>query len=92
MNTPKQILKKTLATVFFCGCASFVLGGTPPFFPTDITLNSKGEILIVEKGTNRISFFSPDGKTLLRSIPVEETPTGILLDANKAYVLSLIHI
>ncbi len=27
MNTPKQILKKTLATVFFCGCASFVLGG-----------------------------------------------------------------
>ena len=37
MNTPKQILKKTLATVFFCGCASFVLGGTPPFFPTDIT-------------------------------------------------------
>ena len=80
MNTPKQILKKTLATVFFCGCASFVLGGTPPFFPTDITLNSKGEILIVE------SFFSPDGKTLLRSIPVEETPTGILLDANKAYV------
>ena len=86
MNTPKQILKKTLATVFFCGCASFVLGGTPPFFPTDITLNSKGEILIVEKGTNRISFFSPDGKTLLRSIPVEETPTGILLDANKAYV------
>ena len=86
MNTPKQILKKTLATVFFCGCAPFVLGGTPPFFPTDITLNSKGEILIVEKGTNRISFFSPDGKTLLRSIPVEETPTGILLDANKAYV------
>lgn len=86
MNTPKQILKKTLATVFFCGCASFVLGGTPPFFPTDITLNSKGEILIVEKGANRISFFSPDGKTLLRTIPVEETPTGILLDANKAYV------
>ncbi len=86
MNTPKQILKKTLAVIFFCGCTSFVLAGTPPFFPTDITLNSKGEILIVEKGTNRISFFSPDGKTLLRTIPVEETPTGILLDTNKAYI------
>lgn len=86
MSTPKQILKKTLAAIFFGSYASFTLAGTPPFFPTDITLNSKGEILIVEKGTNRISFFSPDGKTLLRTIPVGETPTGILLDSNQAYV------
>lgn len=55
-------------------------------FPTDITLNDKGEILITEKGRNRISIFSPDGKTLLRTIPVDESPTGILLDADKAYV------
>lgn len=69
-----------------CSPLSFVFAGNPPLFPTDITLNDKGEILITEKGRNRISIFSPDGKTLLRTIPVDESPTGILLDADKAYV------
>ena len=86
MNTPKQILKKIIVAAFLCSPLSFVFAGNPPLFPTDITLNDKGEILITEKGRNRISIFSPDGKTLLRTIPVDESPTGILLDADKAYV------
>ena len=86
MNTPKQILKKIIVAAFLCSPRSFVFAGKPPLFPTDITLNDKGEILITEKGRNRISIFSPDGKTLLRTIPVDESPTGILLDADKAYV------
>ncbi len=86
MNTPKQILKKIIVAAFLCSPLSFVFAGNPPLFPTDITLNDKGEILITEKGRNRISIFSPDGKTLLRTIPVNESPTGILLDADKAYV------
>ena len=86
MNTPKQILKKIIVAAFLCSPLSFVFAGNPPLFPTDITLNDKGEILITEKGRNRISTFSPDGKTLLRTIPVDESPTGILLDADKAYV------
>ena len=85
MNTPKQILKKIIVAAFLCSPLSFVFAGNPPLFPTDITLNDKGEILITEKGRNRISIFSPDGKTLLRTIPVDESPTGILLDADKAY-------
>lgn len=86
MNTPKQILKKIIVAAFLCSPLSFVFAGNPPLFPTDITLNDKGEILITEKGRNRISIFSPDGKTLLRTILVDESPTGILLDADKAYV------
>ena len=86
MNTPKQILKKIIVAAFLCSPLSFGFAGNPPLFPTDITLNDKGEILITEKGRNRISIFSPDGKTLLRTIPVDESPTGILLDADKAYV------
>jgi hypothetical protein len=86
MNTPKQILKKIIVAAFLCSPLSFVFAGNPPLFPTDVTLNDKGEILITEKGRNRISIFSPDGKTLLRTIPVDESPTGILLDADKAYV------
>lgn len=86
MNTPKQILKKIIVAAFLCSPLSFVFAGNPPLFPTDITLNDKGENLITEKGRNRISIFSPDGKTLLRTILVDESPTGILLDADKAYV------
>ena len=86
MNTPKQILKKIIVAAFLCSPLSFVFAGNPPLFPTDITLNDKGEILITEKGRNRISIFSPDCKTLLRTILVDESPTGILLDADKAYV------
>lgn len=86
MNTPKLTIKKIVAAVFICGSSSLAFAGTPPFFPTDIALNGKGEILMTEKGTSRISIYSPDGKTLLQSIPVDESPTGILLENDKAYV------
>ena len=86
MNTPTPLLKMIIVAAFLCSPLSFVFAGNPPLFPTDITLNDKGEILITEKGRNRISIFTPDGKTLLRTIPVDESPTGILLDADKAYV------
>lgn len=86
MNTPKLTIKKIVAAALICGSSSLAFAGTPPFFPTDITLNGKGEILMTEKGTSRISIYSPDGKTLLQSIPVDEPPTGILLENDKAYV------
>ncbi len=86
MSTPKQLLKEIIVTAVLGSFFSFAFAGNPPLFPTDITLNDHGEILMTEKGKNRISIFSPDGKTLLRTIPVDEPPTGILLDANKAYV------
>lgn len=86
MSTPKQLLKEIIVTAVLGSFFSFAFAGNPPLFPTDITLNDHGEILMTEKGRNRISIFSPDGKTLLRTIPVDEPPTGILLDANKAYV------
>lgn len=86
MNTPKLTIKKIVAAVFICGASSLAFAGTPPFFPTDIALNGKGDILMTEKGTDRISIYSPDGKTLLQSIPVDESPTGVLLGNDKAYV------
>lgn len=86
MNTPKLTIKKIVAAVFICGASSLAFADTPPFFPTDIALNEKGDIVMTEKGTDRISIYSPDGKTLLQSIPVDESPTGILLGNDKAYV------
>lgn len=46
----------------------------------------KGELLMTDKGVKRVDVFSPDGKTLLRSFPMDEPPTGILVDGDKAYV------
>lgn len=59
--------------------------GNPPFFTTDIKLNDKGEMFLTEKGLKRVDVFSPDG-SLLRSLPVDDVPTGILVDGDKAYV------
>lgn len=86
MNAFKFRLRDLIIAAFtFCFIIS-ASAGVPPFFPTDITLNAKGEIVMTEKGMNRISVFSSDGQMLLHSFSVDETPTGILLNGDKAYV------
>ena len=57
-----------------------------PFFTTGIALTEKNEILLTQKGTNRIDLFSGDGKNLLRSFTVPETPTGLCTDGGKIFV------
>jgi YVTN family beta-propeller protein len=57
-----------------------------PFFTTGIVLSERGEIILTQKGTNRIDVFSADGNRLLRSFSVPETPTGISIDGNNAYI------
>ena len=70
---------------FVSCCVSFASADNPPFFTTDIKLNNKGEMFLTEKGVKRVDIFSPDGK-LLHSYPMDEIPTGILVDGDKAYV------
>lgn len=86
MKTRKYILKSTIVACFVNCCISFAFADNPPFFTTDIKLNDKGEMLLTEKGVKRVDVFSPDGKQLLHSYPMNEVPTGILVDGNKAYV------
>ena len=86
MNTRKYMFKNSLVACFACCCLSFASAGNPPFFPTDVVTNAKGELLMTDKGVKRVDVFSPDGKTLLRSFPMDEPPTGILVDGDKAYV------
>ena len=69
------------------GCGiSLAMAGNPPFFTTGTAINGKGELLMTQKGTKRLDIFAVDGKTLLRSYPFKETPTGLLLDGDMAYV------
>lgn len=77
---------KFLLLVYWVCCAAFVVSaGNPPFFPTDVALNEKGEIVIAEKGTKRVNYFSSEGR-LLRSYPVGEVPTGVLADTDRVYI------
>ncbi len=78
-------MKTALIACFACCFASMASADNLPFFTTDIALNDKGEMFLTEKGVKRVDVFSQEGK-LLRSYPVNETPTGILLDGDKAYV------
>lgn len=86
MNLKKHLLQCFL---FLCIGGYFshhIYAGNPPFFPTDIELGAKGELVMTEKGVKRVDVFAPDGQSLLRSFPMEDAPTGILVDGNKAYV------
>lgn len=78
-------MKTALIACFACCFVSMASADNLPFFTTDIALNDKGEMFLTEKGVKRVDVFSQEGK-LLRSYPVNETPTGILLDGDKAYV------
>ena len=61
------------------GCGiSLATAGNPPFFTTGTAVNEKGELLMTQKGTRQLDVFAADGKTLLRSYPFKETPTGEL--------------
>ncbi|MDR1918488.1 MAG: YVTN family beta-propeller repeat-containing protein [Tannerellaceae bacterium] len=82
----KYMFKKPLITAILCACLFVVSADNPPFFTTDMAMNEKGEMLLAQKGLKRVDLFSPDGMKLLRSYPMDETPTGILLDADKAYI------
>jgi DNA-binding beta-propeller fold protein YncE len=57
-----------------------------PLFTTDLKLLPDGKMVMTQKGKKRVDIFSADGKTLLNSYPMDEVPTGVVLDGDKAYV------
>lgn len=85
------MMKNSLAAYLACCCMTFATAGTPPFFPTDLALDANGEMIFTQKGMKRVDVFSPDGSRLLRSFPLDEIPTGILPDGDKAYVTTFEH-
>lgn len=79
------MFKILLLVCMTCGSVFMAWAGKPPFFPTDVALSEKGEIVMTEKGMKRVDYFSSDGR-LLRSYPVDDVPTGVLLGNNKIYI------
>ena len=77
--------KLSIVIVLICGSVS-VSADSSPFFPIGIALNNKGEIIITHKGRKSVDVFSADGKSLLRSFPIADIPTGLTVDGDRAYV------
>ena len=78
-------MNKFIIGIVLLSVAAHLFAGQP-FFTTDIALTDKGEILLTQKGTKQVDIFSPDGKNLLRSYQMNETPTGICMDGGSAYI------
>lgn len=57
-----------------------------PLFPTDVKMSAVNELLMTEKGLNRLGIYSSDGKTLLRAIAFDDAPTGVVTCGEKAFV------
>ena len=85
MYRPINIIKR-LAVVVLAFYCNFVLADNPPYFPTDVALNSKGQILFTHKGKNSVDVFSGNGENLLRSFTMSSPPTGLVVNGDKAYV------
>ena len=78
-------LIRGLGVVVLICCSNLILADNPPYFPTGLDLSSKGEILFTHKGKNSLDIFSANGETLLKSHTID-TPTGLTVDGDKAYI------
>ena len=57
-----------------------------PLFPTGISFDQEGHMVISEKGRRRVAVYSNDGKSLLKSYEMADVPTGVLCADDKIFV------
>ncbi len=57
-----------------------------PLFPTGISFDQDGRMVISEKGRRRVAVYSNDGKSLLKSYEMADVPTGVLCAGDEIFV------
>ncbi|MFR9603240.1 MAG: YVTN family beta-propeller repeat-containing protein [Rikenellaceae bacterium] len=57
-----------------------------PMFTTDIAVGANNELVMTQKGRCALDIYSADGATLIRSIEMPQTPTGVAVAGDVAYV------
>ena len=82
----RYLIRKVFLISLACCLTLCVMAGSRPFFTTAMVLTDKGQLLLSQKGLNRVDLFSADGSKLVRSYPMDNEPTGLTVDGNKAYV------
>lgn len=86
MKTLRNI--KYLLLIVLADWCQPILADQTPLFPTDLTLDKQGNLVITEKGRKRVAVYSPNGRELLKEYSMPEVPTGVVVDGDKMYVTS----
>ncbi len=76
---------KLIACISFI-CSAIVAKADIPLYSTDVKMTDAGEIVLTQKGTTSIDIYNSESLEKLRSFCLSETPTGIAIDGDKAYV------
>ncbi len=73
-------------TLLLVSVLAFAQESSSPMFTTDIAQNSKQELVLTQKGRCAVDVYSADGTQLIRSIKMPQTPTGVAVSGDIAYV------
>lgn len=57
-----------------------------PHFPTGISITDDGDLVMSEKGHDRIAIYSPDGRELKAEYKLAYAPTGVTVSGNQIFV------
>ncbi|MFI3264474.1 MAG: YVTN family beta-propeller repeat-containing protein [Rikenellaceae bacterium] len=67
-------------------CSALVAKADVPMYTTDIRMTANGEIVLTQKGTKSVDFFNAETMEKLRSYTLEDVPTGLTIEGDKAYI------
>ncbi|MFI3302394.1 MAG: YncE family protein [Rikenellaceae bacterium] len=68
------------------GMLAFAQESSVPMFTTDIALGNSSSLVMTQKGRCAVDVYSADGSQLIRTIQMPQTPTGVAVSGDVAYV------
>ncbi len=82
----KSILYCISLITFFIAPLSAQEAKGEPLFTTDLAHTESGELVMAQKNARCLDIYSADGSKKLRRIPLSQSPTGLVIRGNLAYV------
>ena len=57
-----------------------------PWFTTDVAVGDAGQVILSCRGDKSLKITDPQGRQVVKTIPLQQTPTGVIAKEGKAYV------
>ena len=57
-----------------------------PWFITDVAVGDAGQVILSCRGDKSLKITAPQGRQVVKTIPLQQTPTGVIAKEGKAYV------
>ena len=57
-----------------------------PWFITDVAVGDAGQVILSCRGDKSLKITDPQGRQVVKTIPLQQTPTGVIATEGKAYV------